>query len=89
MDSTRVDNEAGKPGKERASMAWTTLREFLLLTLIISGGFALTDLYKHGQSIREYLLGGAFISAFIVLGGLIRVRWQRILKSKTYLPPGN
>ena len=89
MDGTIEEAKKADPSNTQPSTVWNTLREFSILTLVLSGGFALLDLYKHGQSIKEYLLRGAFISAFIVLGGLIRLRWQRNLKSRTYLPPGN
>lgn len=70
MDGTVEETKKADPSNIQPSTVWNTLREFLLFTLALSGGFALMDLYKHGQSIREYLLRGAFIGAFIVLGGL-------------------
>ena len=89
MDGTIEETKKADPSNTQPPTVWNTLREFLLLTLVLSGGFALMDLYKHGQSIREYLLRGAFIGAFIVLGGLIRARSQHSPNSRTYLPPGN
>ena len=56
------------------------------LNLAFSGIFVLMDLYRSGQSITNYLLYGAFISAFISLG---KRENQRNLRSKTYLHPDN
>lgn len=89
MDGTIEETKKADHYNTQPSTVWNTLRAFLIITLVLSGGFALMDLYKHGQSIREHLLHGAFIGAFIVLGGLIRERSQRSPKSRTYLPPGN
>ncbi len=89
MDGTIEETRKADHSTTQPSTGWNTLREFLVLTLVVSGGFALMDLYKHGQSIREDLLRGAFIGAFIVLGRLIRERSQRSPKSGTYVPPGN
>jgi len=80
-ETKKADQSSGEP-----SFAWTILRDFLLFTLALSGGLALLDLYDHGQSIWKYLSEGLLVSAVLLLW---RVRSQRILKSRTYLPPGN
>jgi FtsH-binding integral membrane protein len=84
MDGTIEETKKADPSNTHPSTVWNTLRAYLLLTLALSGGFALMDPYRHGQSIWEYLLRGAFIGAVIILA-----RGQRSPKSRTYLPPGN
>jgi len=86
MDSTSGDPKKANQSSGELSFAWTVVREFLLFTLALSGGLALLDLYDHGQSIWKYLSEGLLVSAVLLLW---RVRSQRILKSRTYLPPGN
>jgi hypothetical protein len=86
MNGTIEETKRADRSSKGPLFAWTALREFLLYTFALSGGFALIDLYAHGQSIWKYLPEGLFISAVLLLW---RVRSQRILKSRTYLPPGN
>jgi hypothetical protein len=54
MDSTGGDPKKADPSNTQPSTVWSTLREFLLFTLALSGGLALLDLFDHGQSIRKY-----------------------------------
>jgi hypothetical protein len=86
MDATSADSKKASQPKGEPSLSWTSLRDFVLLTLALSGGFVLMDLYASGQGISKYLLHGAFISACIVLG---QAGMQRILRSKTSFHPGD
>jgi hypothetical protein len=81
MDITSGESKKVVDSNKESSLAWATIREFLLLTLALSGGFVLIDLYTKGQSIRGYLLQGAFISLFIVLAWHVRERNRRNVKN--------
>jgi hypothetical protein len=86
MDSSNGDPKKPDRSSKEPSFAWIALREFLIFTLALSGGLALLDLYSHGQSIWKYLSEGLLLNAGLLLW---RVRSQRSLKSRTYLPPGD
>ena len=54
--------EQEQVNKQR-SLVWTSLRDFLLFTLALGGGYAQIDLYSNGQNIWKYLLHGTWVSA--------------------------
>jgi hypothetical protein len=78
MGSTIEETKKADPSNTQSSTVWNTLRRFLLLTLALSGGRALIDLYASGQSIWKYLLYGAFVSLFITLASVRRDRGTKV-----------
>jgi hypothetical protein len=89
MDGTNADLKKTGHSNKEPSLVWIALRHFLISILALSGAFVLTDFHAKGQSIREYLLKGAFVSVLTVLIGLWREITLRDRGSKIYLHPDN